>query len=155
MLCKEEAKELKTEFFEVFKQKMQRYKSQGGFRVNWINYPLRLKNFYCRIILEPGYCGLVIDIQEKDESLRQLFAEQWEELRKVLSDQMGQTVEIDSDHTMFTGVKAVRVTLFEDQIVWYHKDNWPKIHDNLCKNLTSFDVFWQDFDDVFKGLVNR
>ena len=128
-------------------------KSAGGYRVNWINYPLKIKNFFCRIILEDDHYGLVIDVQEKDESLRQLFTQQWYELKNVLSNALGNDVIIKANHIMFTGVPAVRVVLFEDQRSWQERQNWPVIQQNLKDYLIKWDAFWQDFDDVFKGLV--
>lgn len=152
MLGKEEKAELKVEFFGELNKKMDKIRNVHGGRVNWLNYPLRYKHFYARVIIEDDAYGFVIDMQHKNEGIRQLLLEQWGELKKALENQMEKTVTFNDKHIMFTGIPALRLTLHWDEKSWMNKENWQEIQEELKKTLVNFDIFWHEFGAIFQTL---
>src|SRR5690554_7794162 len=81
MFSKEERKALNAAFWTRFKEKAGVNKGANGKRINWVNYPTRVKQIYIRLHADTKIARFSIDIQDKDEGVRMLVWEQFEELR--------------------------------------------------------------------------
>ena len=56
---------------------MVKYQSVTGSKVNWINYNTGVKNIYFRLEVDQHSARVFIDLQHKDEDIRELFYEQF------------------------------------------------------------------------------
>src|SRR5690554_7121783 len=97
MFSKEERKALNAAFWTRFKEKAGVNKGANGKRINWVNYPTRVKQIYIRLHAETKIARFSIDIQDKDEGVRMLVWEQFEELKKVLEEEMIKSEEHTSE----------------------------------------------------------
>ena len=69
MLSKEARKERNQLFWDAFKEVMRKRVSCSGSRVNWPNYPTKIKNTYLRLISDGKLTAVCFDIQFKDENI--------------------------------------------------------------------------------------
>ena len=76
MYSKEHKREIKTLFYTSFGKYMSKNNSSTG-KIKWLNYPTQVKDIYFRISLETKYAEVYIDLQHHDQSLRNLFFDQF------------------------------------------------------------------------------
>ena len=83
MYSKEHKREIKTLFYTSFGKYMSKNNASTG-KIKWLNYPTQVKDIYFRISLQSKYAEVYIDLQHQDQGLRNLFYDQFLELKTVL-----------------------------------------------------------------------
>ncbi len=148
MLSKHELKERNTIFWSDFKSCMSKERSSNGRKMNWLNYPTDIKYIFLRLEADKFGARICFDIQAKDEGVRSIIWEQMEELKKVMTDSMGEsgdwifnysTPEITSFSRIKWEITDVNFFVDADQI---------KIFQFFKEKLIAFDEFYQNFKDI-------
>lgn len=151
MLTKEQRKELNTEFWSSFKTRMRRIDSCTGRGINWINYPLYVKDLYLRMIAEGKMIVFSFDIQPKDDGIRSILYEQMTELKRVLEEETGPAIWSEHHHIM-NGRNVSRI-YWEMEKNFYDKNNWEEIQLFFEEKLVAFDEFYQEYKDILIALA--
>jgi hypothetical protein len=85
MYGKEELIELKQKFWQAFDERMKKHRSaSSNSKVNWAHYRTNINHIYFRLETNINDVKLCIDLQHKDAGIRELFYEQFIEVRKVM-----------------------------------------------------------------------
>jgi len=84
MLPKEEFKKRRTAFWTALDEEMSKVKGVHGNKVSWLSYKSHVKELYIRMEFDGKGARLCLDLQHRDESIRELFYEQFIELRAVM-----------------------------------------------------------------------
>ena len=84
MYSKEETKKLKRDFWTSFGVYMKKHNVRLGKKINWVNYNTKIKDIYFRLNVTNKKATFYIEIQHKDLDIREIYYEQFTELKKVL-----------------------------------------------------------------------
>ena len=84
MYSKTEITQLRQAFWTTFGQYMQPVPSADGGPINWINYKTGLKHVYFRLQADNRHATIGIELTHPDAGLRELFFEQFREVRLLL-----------------------------------------------------------------------
>ena len=84
MYSKSEKKKYILDFWNGFGLHMKKYNADFG-RVRWVNYRSNVKDIFFRLNVDNKAATFSIEMQHKDEGLRELFFEQFNELKIVLA----------------------------------------------------------------------
>lgn len=153
MLSKEDRKAYHSSFWSALKKEMNKLPSQSGKRINWLNYPTKIKPIYIRLHADNNSARFSIDIQYKDEDIRLLIWEQFEELKKVLENEMGEGTWSVLSHNA-AGQEISQISWTKEGLNMYKSTDVPKIISFFKEKLLAFDRFYSTYDEVLKGLVN-
>ncbi|GAB4252044.1 MAG: hypothetical protein Kow0079_06520 [Vicingaceae bacterium] len=153
MFTKDQIRAVNTEFWEGFKTFFGKKKNIEKKKINWINYPLGVKDMFFRMEVNNQFAAIHIDFQFKDEGIRLLFYEQLEEYKKLLEQVVdGEVLWLPETYYMKTQ-KISRVSIVKKGVSIFNKDDWKEIYEFLKSNLIAFDEFWVDIKPVFKDLA--
>jgi len=152
MFSREEKKDLNTSFFQLFTQRMSRHKSLGGGGSRWESYSTGVRGIFFRLLTFPAV-GLAIDLQFKDEEIRALFYDQFEEFKAMLSRHMGEEVIYEPRTMLDSGVPISRIWVKLEGAHFYDQEQWPAIIDFYEVKLLALDEFWALGGEVIKGLA--
>ncbi|PIE86742.1 MAG: hypothetical protein CSA03_03645 [Bacteroidetes bacterium] len=153
MLSKEELKERNSEFWTGFQKEMRNVRSSDGRRINWINYPLQVKDLYLRMESTGKFTRFSLDIQPKDDGVRAILWEQMTELRVVFEDAMGSSGIWEEFDRVFAGRNVSRIYWERTDLNFFNKEDWPEIKAFLKEKLIAFDSFYQEFKDILITLA--
>ncbi|AEA45437.1 DUF4268 domain-containing protein [Fluviicola taffensis] len=154
MYSKEEAKQLKADFWNQFKVHMQKVRSSNGRRMNWLAYPTEVKDIYVRVDVDGKGARFTFDIQGKDEGVRAILWEQLTELKIVLEEEMGtEGVWIENASTSVVS-DFNRIIWERRDLNFYRKEDHPEIINFLSERLIHFDAFYQEFKDILINLAS-
>ena len=84
MYSKAEATQLRQAFWTTFGQYMAPVPSAEGDTTNWINYKTGIKHLYFRMQADNRRAYVAIEMNHPDAGIRELFFEQFRELKTVL-----------------------------------------------------------------------
>ena len=153
MLSKEERKERNTQFWDSFRKEMRRIPSSTGKGIDWISYPMQVKDLYLRMEVNGNAATLSIDIQPKDEGIRALIYEQLTELRRLLEEVCG-AAHWEEFHRVFAGRNVSRISWTKEGLNFYSDADIPEIKEFFKEKQIAFDEFYQEYKDILLALVD-
>jgi hypothetical protein len=153
MFSKEERKAVNAAFWTRFKEKAGVNKGADGKRINWVNYPTRLKQIYVRLHADTEIARFSIDIQDKNEGVRLLIWEQFTELKKVMDQEMILPAVWEEKTLNSAGQSISRISWTLEDVNMYTKEDQHRIYDFFILLSVRFDCFYSTYDEVLIGLV--
>lgn len=148
MLSKQELKDRNTAFWNEFKSFMSGHRSSNGRKVNWLNYPTDVKYIFLRLEADKQGARIHFDIQAKDAGVREIMWEQMEELKKVLTDSMGEPGEWIFDCKSDSIASFCRITWEKSGVNFFREEDQTAIFEFFREKLIAFDEFYQNFKDI-------
>ena len=151
MLSKEEAKNLRIEFWTRLEEQMQKIKNPHGSKVNWVSYNTGIKHLYFRMEADEKGCRLVIDLQFPDDGIREIFYEQFTEFSNLLEGKL-KGLQWLPEYEHSNGKTISRIYTERADCHLFNRDDWDKMHLFLKLNFAKLDEFWTEFGEVFHNL---
>ena len=90
MYSKAETNQLRQAFWTAFGQYMAPVPSAEGGPTHWINYKTGLKHVYFRMQADNRQATIAIELTHPDAGIRELFFEQFREVKIVLHEALGE-----------------------------------------------------------------
>ena len=152
MYGKEEAAQLRSLFWTSFGKYMGKHRSQSGVKVKWTNYKTGIKDVYFRLHCDKKMATVAIDLQHKDEGIRSLFQEQFQELNTVFQSIAGDFWEWQYHFDKSSNTECLRLAVCHAPVNLYNKDTWAETFHFFERHMLSLDEFWTEFSEIFKQL---
>lgn len=153
MISKEELKERNSLFWTEFQKEMRNVRSSDGRRINWINYPLGVKDMYLRMETTGKFVRFSLDIQPKDDGVRSILWEQMTELRVVFEEEMGSAGVWSEFDREFAGRNVSRIYWERTDLNFFIDTDLPEMQAFLKQKLIAFDAFYQEFKEILITLA--
>ncbi len=154
MFSKEERKIINTTFWGNVKKALNKIPDAEGKFIQWLNYPLKIKDVFLRLTVDNQRAVISLDIQSSDEGVRALIWEQLEELRKAMESDVTYPAVWDKNAANNAGQNISQIRWELDNVSLYESKDEDKIINFFSTTLKQFDAFYAEFGDVLKNLVN-
>lgn len=154
MFSKEEAKQLKLDFWSGLNEKLELEKGLHANKVNWMNFNTKIKHIYFRMEADETVARLCIDIQFLDKGIRDLYYEQFTEFEKILAESFDTKIHWQPIHEHWNGKEIARISVQKKEVNILNRDDWEAMHLFLVENFVKLEHFWAEFSDVFVALKN-
>ena len=152
MYSKDEASQLKQEFWTAFGQYMSPVLSAEGLRANWVNYKTGLKHVYFRMNADKRNASIAIEMAHPDAGIQELFFEQFKEYKNILHDTLGETWDWDLHATDESGKTISRIYTQLNGVNIFNKNDWPALISFFKPRMIALDEFWSDVKYGFDAL---
>ncbi len=152
MLSREEFKQRNTKFWTKFRTDMRKVPGSDGRSLDWIKYPLRVKDIYLRLEADGKGARMCLDIQPKDDGIRSLFWEQMVELRVVMEQETG-PANWNEFHRTIGDRNVSRIEWSNPELNFYKDEDWKEIQRYLHDRLTGFDRFYSEYQEILIALA--
>ncbi len=152
MYSKAEASRLRQEFWTALGQYLRPVPSAEGLPVNWTNYKTGLKGVYFRLHADTRLARLSIELTQTDADVRALFFEQFEALKTLLHETLGETWTWEPDATDLHGLPLARIYREISGVNVFERESWPALISFFKPRLVALDAFWTDAQFSFEEL---
>ena len=152
MYSKAEAAQLREAFWTTFGQYMRPVLSAEGLPANWVNYKTGLKHVYFRLRADNRHAYIGIELTHPDAGIRELFYEQFLELRPLLHDTLGEDWTWEPSATDDNGLPQSRIYRELAPANVFSRDDWPALISFFKPRIVALDAFWTDAQYAFDGL---
>ena len=153
MISKDELKARNGQFWTSFQKEMRNVRSSTGRRMNWINYPLGVKDIYLRMETSGKFTRFSFEIQPKDDGVRSILWEQMTELRVVLESEMGSAGTWSEFDRVFAGRNVSSIYWERTDLNFFDDTNLSEISAFLKDKLIAFDAFYQEYKEILITLA--
>jgi hypothetical protein len=152
MYSKEEASRLRQQFWIAFGQYMKPIPAAEGLPVNWVNYKTGVKHIFFKMDASQKEASLSIHITHPDETLRMQYFEQFEALKLLFTEALGDEWVWEAQALNEYGVALSSITKTLHQVNIFDQSSWPTIIPFLKTTIVALDEFWTDVKPIFQDL---
>jgi len=152
MYSKAEATQLRQAFWTTFGQYMAPVPSFDGWPVSWINYKTGLKHVYFRMQADNRRASIAIELTHPDAGVRELFFEQFQELKTLLHETLGEPWRWELHATDVNGLPLSRIYTEMQPVNLFNRDDWPTLISFFKPRLVALDEFWSGAQYAFDEL---
>ncbi len=152
MYSRQEAAQLRQEFWTVFGQYLLPIPSAEGQKINWVNYKTGEKNIHFKMEAQQDSAWIGIEISHKDYSTQRLYFEQFTKLKSLLHKSVGENWQWsfqENDSTRRT-ISLISKTLIGKSIM--NKNDWPELISFFKPRILALDEFWSNARYAFELL---
>lgn len=153
MYSREQAKQLKEQFWTSFGQYMGVVPSADLDKVNWVNYKTGIKHLFFRMDATNKSAVIMIELTHPDEGIRELMYSQFVELKNVLQSTLDEEWEWDPVYYDDYGKKTARISISLAKVSVFKKEDWPALISFFKPRIIALDEFWSTAKytfDIFK-----
>ncbi|MCR5888702.1 DUF4268 domain-containing protein [Hymenobacter sp. J193] len=152
MYSKTEVAQLRQAFWTTFGQYMQPIPGAEGERVNWVNYKTGLKHVYFRLHADARHATIGIELTHPDAGLRELFFEQFREVRPLLEEATGEAWRWEPEAVNESGQPVARIYQELRPANLFNRDDWPQLISFFKPRIMALDAFWSTGQYAFDEL---
>lgn len=152
MYSKAEAAQLRQAFWTAFGQYMAPVPSFDGWPVSWINYKTGLKHVYFRMQADNRRASIAIELTHPDAGVRELFFEQFQEVKHLLHETLGEPWRWELHATDANNLPLSRIYTEMQPINLFNREDWPTLISFFKPRLVALDEFWSGAQIAFEGL---
>ena len=153
MFSKEERKKIHEEFWQGLKRRMNKHANANGKRVNWLRYPIRMKEMYVRMTADNRSAIFSIEFQSTDNGILALLWEQMIELKMVLELEIGNDGNWMDETYNLAGQPICAIRWKLENVNIYETSDAPVIYDFFEAKLLAFDRFYEEYKEVLYALM--
>ena len=152
MYTREQASQLRQAFWTAFGQYIAPHPSADGYKINWANYRTGLKHVYFRMQADKKKASIAIEITHPDPDIQELFFEQFQELRNLLHEYVGEEWEWELHTTNSEGRIISRIYKELPSVSVFNQNDWPDLISFFKPRIIALDDFWSgakySFDEL-------
>lgn len=152
MFKRDEAARLREEFWTTFGRYMSPVPSADGLKINWVNYRTGLKDVHFRMTTVGNTAMIFIALEHRDTTIRELFFQQFEELKTMLHTTMGEEWKWQLHAPITEGKTISRIYRELHDVSIFNKDHWPDLISFFKPRIIALDEFWQNAQYSFESL---
>jgi hypothetical protein len=152
MYSRKEASELRQAFWTTFGQYMQPVLGAEGEKVNWINYKTGEKDIAFRMSADKRSATIAITLTHKDPGLRQIYFEQFEQLKPALRQATGEEWDFLPEAYDDWGAPQSRISCSRDGLNIFRREDWPQLISFFKPRIMALDSFWSEAKYFFEAL---
>lgn len=142
MFSKQESKALRKEFWISFGKSFPR---------KWILYNTKIKDFSFKFHFDTKKAIVALDIENPDLERRIHYYEKMQSLQNILVENYLPEAIFHDTYFLENDKGISRIYVQKDGVCIHNKDTWQEAMVFLNDNMTKFEEFYMDFQDVIKS----
>jgi len=150
MFSKEEAKKLREEFWDQFKELSARRRERKRLPGNWLLTQTGIKALNLRFHVDREVAQVGIDLETRNMDKRIELYEKLESLKTLLEKAMEAPMNWELEYIRENGKSVSRIYLEKENIDIYNKESWSRAHQFMYENMMKLEGFFKEYGDFLK-----
>lgn len=152
MYSREQASQLRHEFWTAFGRYMSPVPSSEGLYINWVNYHTRVRDVFFRMDAGTKEAVIAITLEHRDTGIRDLYFEQFLELKMLLHATLEEEWIWEQNTTLADGRTVSRIYQSLPDVSVFNKAQWPDLISFFKPRIITLDSFWENARYSFESL---
>ena len=150
MFSKEEAKQLREEFWDRFKKLSAGRRARKKLPGNWVLTQTGIKALNLRFHVDREVAQVGIDLETRNMDKRIELYEKLESLKKLLEEAMESPMIWELEYIRENGKSVSRIYLQLEEVDIYNRDTWSRAHQFMYSNMMKLEAFFLEYIDYLK-----
>lgn len=143
MYSKEEAQQIKKEFWTAFAEAYPR---------KWLLYDTKIKDVTFKFYIDNKKAQVLLDIEPKDEEKRKIYYEKIESLKTILHEDYLPEAILERNFYLDNGKVISRIWIEKLNVSLNNRNYWPEIFEFFSETMSKFELFFFEFEEYIKDL---
>lgn len=152
MYSRQEASQLRHQFWTTFGQYMNPILSAEGEKINWVNYKTGEKNISFRMHADNKNAIIAIEINHKDKDIQQLYFEQFLQFKNLFDDVMQEEWNWQLHNYDEHGKLISTISKEKTGASVFRKQHWSELISFFKPRIIALDEFWSQVRYAFESL---
>jgi hypothetical protein len=152
MYSKQEASQLRQEFWTSFGLYMTPVLSAEGEKINWINYKTGEKNIAFRMHADNKRATIAIELMHKDGEVQELYFEQFLQFKKMFKETIREEWNWQLHALDEHGKTVSRIYAEKGGVSIFQRSDWPELISFFKPRIIALDEFWSSIKYAFESL---
>ena len=152
MYSRQQASQLRQEFWTTFGQYLSPVLSAEGEKVNWINYKTGEKNIAFRMHADNKKAIIAIELNHKDKDIQQIYFEQFLQFKNLFDEALEEEWNWQLHSYDEHGKLISRIYKEKNGISVFQKQDWPALISFFKPRIIALDEFWSSVKYSFEML---
>jgi hypothetical protein len=148
MFSKQQASQIRQEFWTAFGKYMQPILSSEGEKINWINYKTGAKNIFFRMDAGKG-ASIAVEITHADAELQAEYFNRFVQLKTLFTNIVGEEWIWESNRLNENGKFISRIHTEISDVNIFNKADWPTLISFFKPRIIALDEFWNQVKHGF------
>ncbi len=150
MYSKQQAAQLKKEFWTAFGQYMTPVLSAEGEKISWVNYKTGVKDIFFRMHADNTNAVVAIELTHGDKEIQQYYFDHFLSLKKIVEQAAGENWnwQLHAMDEYGKTISSISKTL--DGVSVLKKEDWPQLITFFKSNMIALDEFWSNVKASFE-----
>lgn len=146
----EEAKKIRQDFWDRFKNYSAVRRKQKGLSPVWIMNKTRIPQLKLKFEFDNKQAVVGIDIETRNLEKRLDLFGKLEEFRNILTKTVSPELIWELDYILENGKTISRIYLLKENVSIYKKEDWPEVFPFFYKNMMKIESFFLEYREVLK-----
>ncbi|RKR84871.1 uncharacterized protein DUF4268 [Mucilaginibacter gracilis] len=149
MYSKDEASQIKQQFWTTFGQYIAPQPSAEGLKINWVNYKTGIKHLYFKMEADKQGAFIAIQMSHPDLEIQQMMFDQFlgykTMLHATLAEPWEWALHINDTNALQNGQRTVtRIYKQLPGTSIFNQQHWPALISFFKPRIIALDEFWSD-----------
>lgn len=149
MYSKQQASQLRQEFWTAFGKYMQPILSAEGEKVNWVNYKTGIRNIYFKLVAAKG-AYIAIEMHHADHIEQEKCFEKFVQVKNIFKTSIGEEWVWEQDVPDENGKIISRIYKELNGVNVFNKSDWPALISFFKQRMIVLDEFWSNVKHGFE-----
>lgn len=150
MFSKEEAKEIREEFWDRFTAKSVKKRTAKKLPGKWMLNQTGIRALNLRFHVDRKVAQVGIDLETRNMDKRIELYEKLEAVRKPLEQAVGGPMKWELEYIRENGKSISRIFTEIEGIDIYDPQTWNEAHDFMLDRMLKLELFFREYQDYFK-----
>ena len=150
MYSREEAKQIRREFWQRFENYSTIRRRQKGKPARWMMNKTGIRQLKLKFHFDTEHALTGIDIETRNMDVRIALFNALEELSARLEETMGTRLEWELEHILPSGKSISRISVKMQGVNLYNRDDWPDVFKFFYRNMMKLEAFYEEYADLLK-----
>lgn len=155
MFKRDEAKQLRLEFWDTFGRLSARKRAALGRHKKWMSYKTGLKGVELKFVLTRGRMEVCIEISHRNVYKRLEMYEKFEQVRTLIEAAYEHPLVWTDDTRNESGVAVCAIYEQQEGVDMYRKEQWPEIFEWFTGRMLLLEDAFEDVKPFLKAQWNE
>jgi hypothetical protein len=150
MYTRQEASQIRKEFWTRFGQYMRPVQAADGEKRNWLNYKTGIRDIFFRMDADRESATVAIELRHADPNTRKEIFAKFAALKTLLEENTGEQWIWEPNHQDEVGRTVSKISHQIKGVNIFNSADWPAIISFLKPRIIALDAFWYIVKDGFE-----
>lgn len=142
MYSKEEAKQVRQQFWTMFGKRYDR---------KWLLYNTKVKDIVLKFTFEDRRALVSIDIEHTDDLYRAYYFEKLVSLQAILKEEVSEHIILDDSYELESGKHISRAYIMLEGVKIQKKTQWPEVYEFYYTYMDRMELFFWEYKDFIEN----
>lgn len=150
MYSKDEARQLRKDFWIAFSNYTKYYGTKVGEPIEWMLYKTGIKGLELKFEIEKKHVGVMIEVNAINENRRFDMYVLLDKYRSIIDNDFSENLEWIEQYPLDEKKSVSRVFIELHGVKYHNQDNWPVIFKFMAENMYQLQSNFVDIQDILK-----